>query len=49
LLQMDGLLTKKEVEKVLDYGFESAEEVYKSQKEAIKKRYTEENSDSFVM
>jgi len=41
LMQMDGLLTKDEYKKVVELGLKGCEEVYKIQKEALKKRYLE--------
>ncbi len=39
LLQMDGLLTKKEWEKVSKLGIEACKKIYEIQKKAIKKRF----------
>jgi len=39
LLQMDGLLTRKEWDKALKMGIEASKKVYEVQKEALKKKY----------
>jgi exosome complex component RRP41 len=42
LLQADGLLTKEEIEKLLDYTWEGVQHLFKGQREAIEKAYTKE-------
>lgn len=48
LLQMDGLLTAEEMEKLLDLAFETSENLHKMQKEALERKYTGER-DSLRM
>ncbi|MFH1586965.1 MAG: exosome complex exonuclease Rrp41 [Candidatus Diapherotrites archaeon] len=44
LLQMDGLLTKKEWEEAFKMGIEASKKVYEVQKEALKKKYDKVNA-----
>jgi len=40
LLQMDGDLPQKDVKELIQFAMKSAEEIYKKQKEALRKRWT---------
>lgn len=39
LLQMDGLLTKDEFKTAMDYAVKGCKEIYKAQKDALRRRY----------
>lgn len=45
LLQMDGLITKKEFEEMAELGKKGCKQVYEMQKEALKKKYFEAEPD----
>lgn len=47
LVQMDGLLTREEIEKILEMAEKSADEVHKLQVKALKDHYTEEKEEEF--
>jgi exosome complex component RRP41 len=39
LLQMDGILTVEELEKVVDIAIDGCKQIYEVQREALKKKY----------
>ena len=39
LLQMDGLISKEDLKKVLEMGKKSCDEIYEIQKKALKEKY----------
>lgn len=49
LVQMDGLLTREEIEKILEMAEKSADEVHKLQVKALKDHYTEEKEEEFKL
>lgn len=49
LIQMDGLLTKEEINTALDMAEENAEKVHKLQEDALKKVYKEEKGEPFKL
>ncbi len=49
LVQMDGLLTREEIEKILKMAEESTEKINKLQVEALKNHYTKDEEEKFKM
>ena len=49
LVQMDGLLTREEIEKMLEMAEKSADEVHKLQVKALKDHYTGEKEEEFKL
>ena len=49
LVQMDGLLTREEIEKILEMAEKSADEVHKLQVKALKDHYSEDEEEQFKL
>lgn len=49
LVQMDGLLTKEEITKILDMAEKSADEINKMQTDALKEHYTTDKEEEFKL